>query len=134
MFSQIKDRKHIEQNFHSVVSVMPRGGTSGRWGGGGGVKTFSVGICDGAPSTARSSYVVADLLFMYFPLFVGVLYLSLFGMHYFVSFLVFNHLEEEARAGCFAFVVLRMSCYCICSVSLPYGVVGWSAVCDCDIS
>ena len=52
VFSQIKDRKHIEQNFHSVARVMPRGG------GGlvlGGVKNFSVGICDGAPSTARSS-------------------------------------------------------------------------------
>ena len=45
-----------------------------------------------------------------------------------------NHLEEEERAGCFAFDVLRMSCYCICSVALPYGAVGWSAVCDYDIS
>ena len=25
MFSQIKDRKHIEQNFHSVAKVMPPG-------------------------------------------------------------------------------------------------------------
>ena len=131
MFSQIKDRKHIEQNFHSVASVMPRGGTSGRWGES---KPLAWGFAMAPPSTARSSYVVAVLLFMYFPLFMGVLYLSLFGMHYFVSFLVFNHLEEEARAGCFAFVVLRMSCYCICSVALPYGVVGWYAVCDCDIS
>ena len=53
VFSQIKDRKHIEQNFHSVARVMPRGGTCGTWGG---VKNFSVGICNGAPSTARSSY------------------------------------------------------------------------------
>ena len=51
MFSQIKDSKHIEQNFHSVAKVMPRDGT----GGAGGVKNFSVGICDGAPLTARSS-------------------------------------------------------------------------------
>ena len=29
VFSQIKDRKHIEQNFHSVAKVMPRGGTAG---------------------------------------------------------------------------------------------------------
>ena len=28
VFSQIKDRKHIEQNFHSVAKVMPRGGTA----------------------------------------------------------------------------------------------------------
>ena len=47
-----------------------------------------------------------------------------FGMHYIVSFLVFNHLEEEERAGCFAFVVIRMSCYCICSGVLHYGAVG----------
>ena len=44
-------------------------------------------------------------------------------MHYFVSFLVCNHLEEEERAGCFAFIVLRMSCYCKCSVNLL--VVPW---------
>ena len=30
--SQIKDGKHIEQNFHSVARVMPRGGTCGCWG------------------------------------------------------------------------------------------------------
>ena len=71
---------------------------------------------------------------MYFPLFAGFLCLSLFGMHYFLSFLVCNHLEEEERAGCFVFVVLRMSHYCICSVALPYGAVGRSAVCDCGIS
>ena len=45
-----------------------------------------------------------------------------------------NHLEEEERAGCFAFIVLRRSCYCKCSVNLPHRAVGWSAVCDCGIS
>ena len=25
VFSQIKDRKHIEQNFHSVARIMPQG-------------------------------------------------------------------------------------------------------------
>ena len=39
----------------------------------------------------------------------------------------------EERAGCFAFIVLRMSCYCKCVVTLPHGAVGWSAVCDCGI-
>ena len=29
VFSQIKDRKHIEQNFHSVAKVMPGDGTAG---------------------------------------------------------------------------------------------------------
>ena len=32
VFSQIKDRKHFEQNFYSVAKVMPRGGTAGCWG------------------------------------------------------------------------------------------------------
>ena len=32
VFSQIKDRKHIEQNFHSVARVMPWGGTYRCWG------------------------------------------------------------------------------------------------------
>ena len=32
VFSQIKERKYIEQNFHSVAKVMPRGGTAGSWG------------------------------------------------------------------------------------------------------
>ena len=41
---------------------------------------------------------------MYFPLCEGVLCLFLFGMHSIVSILVCNHLEEEGRAGCFAFV------------------------------
>ena len=45
-----------------------------------------------------------------------------------------NHLEEDDRAGCFALIVLRMSCYCKCSASLPHDAVGWSAVYDCGIS
>ena len=65
---------------------------------------------------------------MYFPLFVGVLCLSLF---WYALLCVLSSLE---RAGCFAYVVLQMSCCCICSVALPYGAVGWSAVCDCGIS
>ena len=51
MFSQIKDGKHIEQNFHSVAGIMPQGWDLGCWG----VKNFSMGIWDGAPSTAHSS-------------------------------------------------------------------------------
>ena len=49
MFSQIKDRKHIEHNFHSVPGVMPQGWNLGvlMW-----AKNFSVGISDGAPSTS----------------------------------------------------------------------------------
>ena len=52
VFSQIKDKKNIEQNFHSVARILPQGGT---WGAGESKKNFIVGICDGAPSTACSS-------------------------------------------------------------------------------
>ena len=41
VFSQIKDRKHIEQNFYSVAKVMSRGGTAGCWGES---KTFAWGF------------------------------------------------------------------------------------------
>ena len=40
-------------------------------------------------------------------------------------------MEEEERAGCFAFIVLLMSYYCKCSVTLPHGAVGWSALGEC---
>ena len=72
VFSQIKDRKHNEQNFHAVAKVMPRGGTAGA----GRVKNFSLGICDGAPSTARSSFIcyshsdcchgIINIVFLYY--------------------------------------------------------------------
>ena len=39
-FLQIKDRKHIEQNFHSVAGVMPQG----RLGGAGWSKTLAWGF------------------------------------------------------------------------------------------
>ena len=42
--------------------------------------------------------------------------------------------KEEERAGCFAFIVFWMSCYCKCSVALPHSSGSWSAVCDCGIS
>ena len=51
VFSQIKDRKYIEQNFHSIARVCPG---CDLWVLGG-VKNFWMGICDGAPSTAHSS-------------------------------------------------------------------------------
>ena len=43
-------------------------------------------------------------------------------MHDFVSFYFCNHLYEEEGAGCFVFIVFRMSCNS--SVTLPYGAVG----------
>ena len=49
------------------------------------------------------------------------------------SFVIILKRKRE-RAGCFAFIVLRMSCYCKWSVTPPHGAVVWSAVCDCGIS
>ena len=54
VFSQIKSRKLIEQNFNLLPESCPGSGLVGA----GGVKNFSVGIFDGPPSTARSSYVL----------------------------------------------------------------------------
>ena len=45
-----------------------------------------------------------------------------------------NHIEEEEKADCFDIIVLQMYCYYKCSVTLPHGAVGWSALCDCGIS
>ena len=46
----------------------------------------------------------------------------------------FSKLWGIKRAGCFAFIVLRMSCYCKYPVALPHRAIDWSAVCDCGIS
>ena len=43
-------------------------------------------------------------------------------------------LKRNEKAGCFAFIALKMSCYCQCSVALPHSDIVWSAVCDCGIS
>ena len=44
------------------------------------------------------------------------------------------YLIEEERASCFNFIVFWMSCYCKCSVALPYGAMCWPALSDCEIS
>ena len=46
---------------------------------------------------------------------------------------LFAQIKTAVRPGCFAFIVVRMSCDCKCSVGLPHSVVGWSAVCGCGI-
>ena len=51
MFSQIK-----ENILNRIFILLPRSCPGMGLRGAGGVKNFSVGICDGAPSTARSSY------------------------------------------------------------------------------
>ena len=66
---------------------------------------------------------------------MGVLCLSLFLVCITLRPSYFcNHLEEEERAGNFAFSVLRIFCYCKCSVAFPHIVVGWSGVYDRCIS
>ena len=40
----------------------------------------------------------------------------------------------KERTGCFAFIVLWMACYLKCSVNIPRGIVGWSAVCGISCS
>ena len=47
-------------------------------------------------------------------------------------FMFCNHLNGEERAGCFAYFAFLVSRDC-CG-ALPSGVMGLSAVCDCDIS
>ena len=100
--------------------------------------------CSLAPSFASGSldccpfwgggYVVVDLFYNVLPK-VGFCVRLCLDLHYFVSFIVCNHFDEIERAGCAAFIFLRMSCYCkYSSVALPYGAVGWSSVCDFGIS
>ena len=42
-------------------------------------------------------------------------------------------LGKRERADCFILIVILLSCDCECSVSLPHGVVDWSAENDCGI-
>ena len=72
---------------------------------------------------------------MYYPLLVGGSVFIFVSVCITLSpFYFCNHLAEEERAGCFAFVVLRMSWFSKCSVALPGGALGWFAMCDCGIS
>ena len=53
-----KDRKHIEQNFHSIAWVMSQGWDLGCWGS----KTLAWGFAMAPPLTARSSLFVFFIL------------------------------------------------------------------------
>ena len=64
------------------------------------------------------------------PLFGGVLCL----VQYVMSFECCNQLDGEERDACFTFIVFLMSRDYKCSVVLPHGAVGWSAICDFGIS
>ena len=68
---------------------------------------------------------------MYFPLFVGVLCLSLFCYALLCVLSSFAIILKRKRK-LVAFLSYR---YIVkCSVALPGGTVGWFAVCDCGIS
>ena len=65
------------------------------------------------------------------------LHLSLlthFVVHYFVSFLVLQSSWRRRESWLLCFYCLTDVFYCKCSVTLPQGAVGLSAVCDCGIS
>ena len=85
------------------------------------------------PWAAVPSKAVVLLLliycFMYFPLIVGVLCLYLFCYALFYVHCRFETILKRKRK----LVVLQMYCYHKCSVTLPHGAVGSSAVCDCGI-
>ena len=65
---------------------------------------------------------------------MGVLCLSLFWYALLCACPSFAITLKRKRAGSFAFIVVRISCYCKCSVAFPHDVVGWSGVYDCCIS
>ena len=49
-----------------------------------------------------------------------------FGVHYFISLLFYcNHLDEEERAGCFAFILLSFGCLVTVNVLQLLFVVPW---------
>ena len=82
----------------------------------------------------RVFFVFVFCFLVCFPLVVGVLCLSLFCCALFCVLSSFAiNLKRMREFGCFAFNVLQMHCYCKCYVTLPHGVVGWSAVCDSGI-
>ena len=71
---------------------------------------------------------------MYLPLFVGLLYWSLFW--YALLYVISSYAIILTRKG-----ELVALLYCLLDllshkypVALPHGAVGWSAVCDCGIS
>ena len=53
------------------------------------------------------------------------MYVLCFVVHCFVSFL---QVVQSERAGCFALIVLPVSCDSYCYVALPQSAVDWSAV------
>ena len=48
--------------------------------------------------------------------------------------MVHDCLDPLIFATFLTLIVLRMSCYCKCAMTLPNGAMGWSALYDCSIS
>ena len=40
-------------------------------------------------------------------------------------------LVGKESASCFTLNAFLMVCDCLCSVALPHGAMGWTAICDC---
>ena len=88
---------------------------------------------------AVHSKAVVLLLFIYclmcFPLFMGVLCLSLFWYALLCDLSSFAIILKRKRESWLLFFYCPTDVLsCKCSVALPNVAVGWSAVCDCGIS
>ena len=59
---------------------------------------------------------------------MGVLCLSLLCYSLLCVHSSFEIILKRKKAGFFAITVLHVYCYYKCSVALPHGAVGWSAV------
>ena len=71
---------------------------------------------------------------MYFPLFVGVLYLVLVLLCITLCPSSFAIILKRKRKLVAVIIVKQMYCYYKCAVAIPHGAVDWSAACDCGIS
>ena len=68
--------------------------------------------------------VVVDLLFRYSHCLWRFLVWSLFWYASLYVLSSFAIILMRKRAGCFAFIVLWVSCYCKCPLALPHSTVG----------
>ena len=85
-------------------------------------------------TTGRAHYDQLILSFIVALIVCGsFVFVPCFAIQYLLSILVLHSFAREERADCFILIVFLLSCDCKCSVYLPHGVVGWSAVCDCGI-
>ena len=84
------------------------------------------------PSAEHSKVLLVHCLLLP-PFFVGVMIGHCFVVHYLVSSFAIHSLGKKDSWFLYFNCLLR-SFDSKCSVSLPHGDVGWSTVCDCDVS